>query len=123
VSRRVDRSERGSATLEAAVLFPATLLVVLLACEAFLYWHARDAALSAAQQGLSVAKVHGASAGAARAAQVAVDLGGIDEPAASAAGTAQLSVVVTGAAPSVLPGFAFRLREGAAGPAESYRAP
>ena len=106
-----------------AVLFPAALAIVLLVVQAALYWHAHDAALSAAQQGLSVAKVSGLPAGETRAAEVAAALGGIDAPRADGSTGAEVRVVVSGSAPSLLPGLTLTVSEAAAGPAEVFRGP
>ena len=117
------RNETGSTTLEVAVVFPAVLVLVLLVIQAALYWHARDAALSAAQQGLSAAKVAGLPAGQARAAYVAGQLGGIASPHATVSGGQEITVVVGGGAPSLVPGLVMRVSESAAGPSEGFRGP
>lgn len=117
------RGECGSTTLEIAVLFPAVLALVLLVIQAALYWHARDAALSAAQQGLAVAKVSGLATGETRAAEVAAALGGLGAPHAGGSTGTQVAVVVTGSVPSLLPGLTFTVSESAAGPAEVFRGP
>ena len=109
--------------MEIAVLFPAVLAIVLLVIQAALYWHARDAALSAAQQGLAVAKVAGLPAGETRAGDVATALGGLGSPQASGSAGAEVSVVVSGAVPSLLPGLTMTVRESAAGPTEAFRGP
>src|SRR2546427_84353 len=83
---------------------------------------ARAAALSAAQQGLAAAKVAGLRAGESRAAEVAASLGGIGSPEASGSARTRLSVVVTGVAPSLVPGLPMTVREAAAGPAEVFGA-
>jgi hypothetical protein len=121
-SRRL-RADSGSTTLEIAVLFPAVLALVLLVIQAALYWHARDAALSAAQQGLAVAKVSGLPAGETRAAEVAAALGGLGAPHADGSTGTEVAVVVTGSAPSLLPGLTFTVRESAAGPPEVFHGP
>jgi Flp pilus assembly protein TadG len=117
------RSEDGSTTLEVAVVFPAVLVLVLLVIQAALYWHARDTALSAAQQGLSVAKVSGLAVGQSRAEYVAAQLGGITAAHASAAGGAEITVVVSGGTPSLVPGLTMKVSESAAGPSEAFSAP
>jgi len=53
--------ERGSVTLEAVLVYPVTLLLVLLAIHTALWFHARNLALAAAQEGLRAARVHGGS--------------------------------------------------------------
>jgi hypothetical protein len=117
------RGERGSTTLEIVVIFPAALVLVLLVLQGALYWHARDAALSAAQQGLAAAEVAGPAAGAARASQVATGLGGIVAPHADARGGNLLRVEVSGSAPGLVPLLSLSVDESASGPSEAFRAP
>lgn len=64
--------ERGVATIEMAVLFPVTLLMVFAIIQFGVWYHASDVAKAAAQEGVRAARVEGAnaSAGAARADQV-----------------------------------------------------
>ena len=120
---RLRGDDNGSTTVEIVVIFPAALALVLVVLQAALYWHARDAALSAAQQGLATAEVSGPAAGAARASQVATGLGGIVSPHAQASGGPLLRVQVSGAAPSLLPVVAMSVNESASGPSEAFRGP
>ncbi|MEV0623981.1 TadE family protein [Nonomuraea sp. NPDC050404] len=53
--------ERGSATLEAALVYPAVLLLVLLTMNTALWFHARNLAMAAAQEGLRAGRNHGSS--------------------------------------------------------------
>lgn len=46
------RDERGSVSLELAVVFPAVLLLVFLTVQTGIYYYARTLALTAAQEGL-----------------------------------------------------------------------
>lgn len=115
--------EKGSVTLEVTVLFPGVLVIVFLVVQAALCWHAQNAALSAAQQGLAVARVAGISQGEARARQVANELGGVHSVDVTGAGDRDLTIVVSGSAPVLLPGVHVTVREMASGPAEGFRAP
>ncbi|MEU2514517.1 TadE/TadG family type IV pilus assembly protein [Streptomyces syringium] len=59
--------DRGALSLELMMVFPAVLLLVMLAVHVGLWWHARNVALAAAQQGVERARVRGASIGAGTA--------------------------------------------------------
>ena len=48
------QGERGSITLQTAILFPVMLLIILAAFQAGLYWYTQSAALAAAQEGVRV---------------------------------------------------------------------
>jgi Flp pilus assembly protein TadG len=53
--------ERGSATLEIAVLGPTLLLLVFTIVQASLWFYARSLALAAAQEGVAAGRAYGAS--------------------------------------------------------------
>ena len=53
--RRVGRGERGAATVEVVLLFPAMILMVWIALGAGMYHWGRTAALNAAQTGAAAA--------------------------------------------------------------------
>lgn len=57
------RADRGSATLEIAILGPALLLVVFAVVQLALWSYARSLALAAAQEGAAAAAAHGSRAG------------------------------------------------------------
>jgi Flp pilus assembly protein TadG len=59
--------ERGSGTLEAALVYPAVLLLVLLTLNTALWFHARTLAMAAAQEGLRAGRAHGSSLSAGQA--------------------------------------------------------
>ena len=68
--RRVGRGERGAATVEVVLLFPAMILMVWIALGAGMYHWGRTAALNAAQTGAAAAAAEdGTIADCARAAQ------------------------------------------------------
>lgn len=48
------QGERGSITLQIAILFPVMLLIIMAAFQAGLYWYTQSAALAAAQEGVRV---------------------------------------------------------------------
>lgn len=68
--RRLGRGERGAATVEVVLLFPAMILMVWIALGAGMYHWGRTAALNAAQTGAAAAAAEdGTIADCARAAQ------------------------------------------------------
>lgn len=101
--------ERGSLTLELAVVFPAVLAVLMLVVQTGLYLYAREVALDAARQGADAARLQTGtvSAGLAAAETFArrAGSGSLLDPQASATGsTGELvRITVTGHAPSLLP--------------------
>lgn len=124
VSRhRIDAGERGSVTLELALIFPMVMLLVFGMVQAGIYFHARNIALAAAQEGARAASVENGSAGAgeAAAAQFATRVGGgmiTDINAAAARGTTA-TVVVTCRTFSLVPGTeSLQVRQSASLPVE-----
>ena len=118
------REERGSASLQLAVLLPVLFGVMFLGLQAALVYHARTIALAAATDGARAAAVEGgtSSDGAAAATDFLAQAGGSDV-LEHAAVTAQRSagsatVTVTGTALTVLPGWHPAIRQSATLPAE-----
>ena len=118
------RGERGSASLELAVVFPVVLLLVFTIVQAGIYFHARTLAITAAQEGLRAAStVTGAAdEGQDQAASFltrAAD-GWITNPTINAQRTpTTATVTVTGRAISLLPGVpGLPIHQEATGPVE-----
>jgi len=117
--------ERGSATLEAAVVYPAVLLLILLAVNTALWFHARNIALSAAQEGLRVGRAYGSSftAGQGMAERFAQEVGGsfLQSPVVNV-GRAGNTVVVTvrGQAISLVPLLDLTVEQEARAPLEKW---
>jgi Flp pilus assembly protein TadG len=61
--KRVAGGETGVSTLEAVLVFPALLLLLMLIIQFALWYHASSIATAAAQDGARAARVEGASAG------------------------------------------------------------
>ncbi|MHB1615126.1 MAG: TadE/TadG family type IV pilus assembly protein [Actinomycetes bacterium] len=124
-ARRPD-GERGSFTLELAVLFPVFLLLVLVIVQAALYFFARSIALSAAQRGADTARLqgHNPAEGLTAATRFATEQGNgvLTALAISTAGSTatQVSVTVTGRALTIVPGLGFTIRQVATAPRETY---
>ena len=128
VRRRVlPASDRGSITLELAIVFPVLLLIVTALIQYALWFHARSLALAAAQQGVSVARAYGSTTAAGRDSALAfvADHGADTLLAASATASrqaaGQVQVVVTGRSLSLLPGMGgIAVSQSAAGPVERF---
>ena len=118
--------DRGSITLELAIVFPALLLIVTALVQYALWFHARSLALAAAQQGVSVARGYGSTPGAGRDSALAfvADHGAdtlLNPAATSTTSGTQVQVVVAGRSLSVLPGVAGpAVWQAAAGPVEHF---
>lgn len=119
------RGDRGSATLQLVVVFPAFLLIVLLVVQAALIWHARNVAEAAAQEGLRSARLLDGSSAAGQASarsfleQTAGDL--LAVPTVRVERDAmQARVEVRGRALSLVPGVRPRVVAAAAGPIERF---
>jgi Flp pilus assembly protein TadG len=124
---RASDRDRGSVTVELAIVFPALLLIVTALIQYALWFHARSLALAAAQQGVAVARAYGSTADAGRDTALAfvTDHGAGTLLSASAAtsnpAVGQVQVVVTGRSLSVLPGVAGpAVSQAAAGPVERF---
>lgn len=127
VWRRVAGRDRGSVTVELAIVFPALLLIVGAFVQYALWFHARSLALAAAQQGVSVARAYGSTTEAGRNSAMAfvVDHGSdtLLSPVVSASrpGPGEVQLVVSGRSLSVLPGTAgIAVSQSAAGPIERF---
>ncbi|MFF3671599.1 TadE family protein [Microtetraspora malaysiensis] len=117
--------ERGSATLEAAIVYPAVLLLILLAVNTALWFHARNIALSAAQEGLRVGRAYGSSlsAGQGTAERFARQVGGsfLQSPTVNVDRTGDTVVVtVRGQAISLVPLLNLTVEQVARAPMEKW---
>lgn len=120
------RSERGSATLEIAILGPALLLLVFAIVQASMWFYARSLAMAAAQEGASAGRAYLADPGAAsREAQAWLDRNAGDSLTSASVSTAassqSLRVEVSGRALAVVPGWSGpTVRQFAEGPLEGF---
>ena len=106
--RRQLRVERGAVTLETVVIWPTILAAIFAIIQGGLWFHARNVALGAAQEGARAASVESRGDGAERAAEFISDAGGpgvitISDITQVESGDI-VTITVTGRAPSVLPG-------------------
>lgn len=121
------RDERGSVSLELVVVFPAVLLVLFVGIQVALYFHARNVALAAAQEGLRAARAENGTAalGGQRAEDFLRSAGGssvltgvnVDEVRSAT----DASITVSGDALVVIPFVPMpRVSQTAAGPVERF---
>ena len=122
---RRGRDERGSALVEAVLVFPALLLAVMLIIQFALYFHAQSVAEAAAQDAVTHARhTQGTEAEARAAGYAALDQLGprlltrrevtVDRGPETARAT------VTATVASLVPGLHLRIEETAAGPVERF---
>jgi TadE-like protein len=122
--------ERGVATIELAVIFPVTLLIVFAIIQFGVWYHASDVAKAAAQEGVRAARVEGGSAqaGVDRANQI------LDQDARSMIGHRRVvpfrnqdvaRIEVTGTCVRIMPipGLSLPVHAVAESPVERFRAP
>ncbi|HEY8722153.1 TadE family protein [Pengzhenrongella sp.] len=120
-------NERGSTSLELAILFPVLLLVITGLVQFGLWFHARSLALVAAEEGVTAARTYHSGEGAATArARQFLDNNAADTLAditvtASRSGAERIRVEVTGRALSILPGVPGpAVAQSAQGPVERF---
>jgi Flp pilus assembly protein TadG len=123
--------QRGSATVELAVLFPAFLVLVFSGVQAAQWYHVRSLCLAAADAGVQTGRKAGATqADASRAAAgflARAGAGAAGDPVVSTAEStpAQVRVQVTASVPRVLPlpGLSMRVTQSAQAPRERFTLP
>lgn len=120
-------SERGSASLEIAILGPALLLAIFAVVQAALWFYARNLALAAAQEGLDAARAYQASsdAGVTRAQSFLQRAAGDSLQAATVSASAStpttVRIEVRGRSLSVIPGMSgIPVSQSAQGPVERF---
>jgi Flp pilus assembly protein TadG len=123
-------SDRGSATLEIAILGPALLLLIFAIVQTALWFYARSLALAAAQEGVDAARGYQASsqAGVTRAEAFLQRAAGdsLQSATVSAAGSTPtvVRIEVRGHSLSVIPGLpGLSVSQSAVGPVERFTQP
>jgi Flp pilus assembly protein TadG len=117
--------ERGSAAVQSAILFPIVLLLVFGIIQGALWFHARNIALGAAQEGARVASAEGGAGGELRAHEFVRNLTGGTlirdlEVSGTATGEA-VTITVAGNAPGLVPGVSgLTVRQSATAPIERF---
>jgi hypothetical protein len=122
---RTPRRDGGSAAISIAIIFPAVAILFLALAQAVMVAAAREVALSAAEDGLRVARARNGTLprGQAAAATFAHREPVLLSPTATASGTTTITVQVHGYAPSLLPGVHLRIEGTARGARERFTTP
>lgn len=119
-------ADEGSIALETVIAFPAAMLAVLLTLNAALWYHARNTALAAAQEGVRVGRAYGhhPANGAATALAFTRTAGNgfLLSPMVDTNGSNATTVVcrVRGKAVSLIPGLHLSVDQVARGPVERF---
>lgn len=118
-------SDRGAGTLELVVVFPVVLLLIFTIIQAALFYHAKNVALAAAQEGVRAATAFQASGSAgstrARGFLGTAGAGALKSPRVrQERRNRQVTVTVSGSAPSIVPGVDLAVRQTATGPQERF---
>ena len=123
-SRRRRLDERGSVTIQMVFLMPALFLVMFLGVQGALYYHAREVALAAAQEGARQAgsETGTRESGVATANTFLHDAGGSEVMTSTSVlgsrTTTTATLTVTGKSLSVIPGWHLRVTQSASTPVE-----
>lgn len=125
--RATPRDDRGSVSLEIAILGPALLLLVFSVVQVSLWFCARSLALAAAQEGVNAARTYSADpgSGVTRARAFINEQAGdsLTQTTVTSAGSSPtlIRIQVTGRSLSVLPGVpGIEVTQSAAGPIERF---
>ena len=123
--RVVERDQCGAVSAELVIATPLLLLLILGVIQFALWQHAEHVASAVAQQGLSVARLQGETAGAGKseAQSVLGELGPklLNEPSITASrGSVTTTVIVSGRTESILGVFSLPVTATASGPTEHY---
>ncbi|PZF82762.1 TadE/TadG family type IV pilus assembly protein [Jiangella anatolica] len=124
------RPERGAATLELVVLFPVVLLITFGVIEGALWYHARNVALAAAEEGVRVATGNGSTLadGLTEARSFAAEAGADGVLSAvtvtGSGGEVEITITVEGSSQSLFPGWSgHQVSQTASGPVERFTGP
>ncbi len=128
--RRATQRDRGAATLELVVIFPVVLLITFGVIEAALWYHARNVAIAAAEEGVRAATGDGgtADAGVEEATDFALRAGSDDVLSNVTVGSTSddnvISITVTGHSLTLFPGWSgHEVAQTATGPIEQFTEP
>ena len=119
------RGEAGVATLAAVLVVPAVVLVILMASQAVVYWHASQLATAAAQEGVRAAQVlDGTEADAQAHAQDFLAQAGpalVLSPSVHVTRSADRArVEIQATAARLVPGLSLDIHADASGPVERF---
>ena len=118
-------ADAGSAAVTIAIIFPAIAVLFLAMAQAVMVAAAHDVAMSAAEEGLRVARAHGSTfaRGQAAATGFARHEPVLLSPRTAVSGAATVIVNVQGRAPSLLPGVHLVVSGTARGAREVFTTP
>ena len=120
---RRSHGDRGMTTSQVAIVFPALLLFIMLIVQYGLWFHAKQVADTAAAEALDAAQTPTGSAddGHRAAQSFLAGSGNLDEVTIDVErDLEQVQVVITGAAPQLVPGFAWNVTATARAPVERF---
>lgn len=123
--------DRGSATVQYAVLLPLFLLLFLTAAQAGLWWYARSLCLTAAQQGAQAGRTVTGTAGEAQGTALSfltrTGSGAVADPTVTTAGSTSTTVRVEVSATAMrvlpLPGLNLRVSQSVEAAKERFTTP
>jgi Flp pilus assembly protein TadG len=122
----VERGERGTATTQLVVVFPAVFLMLMLVVQFGLWYHGSHVAIAAAQEGARAARTEGSSA--AEGQRVAERfLAEVNDDVIQGVvvrvqrDTEQATVEVSGESIELVPGFRIPIKAVSHGPVERFR--
>jgi Flp pilus assembly protein TadG len=122
------RRDDGALILTYVIVVPVFMLAVMVIIQGALWYLAREAALTAARQGVDAARVPGGSLAAGRAAALAFarhDASGylLDPAAFDRKILTTIQIVVSGRVPTFIPGLPINISEVVQAPVEQFVAP
>jgi Flp pilus assembly protein TadG len=125
--KRARRDERGDAAVEAVLITPVLLFLIMIVIQFGLWYHASHVAEAAAQEGTSAARVEGATAqdGRDRAQQFMAGAAPALVSGVTVTATRDGNVTrveVDGTVGSLVPGLRFHVHGEAQSPVERFRA-
>lgn len=123
---RLRSAEDGSVSAEVAVAAPALMILILIAVQFGLWYHASNVARSAAQEGVRAARVEGATAadGEEEARRFLAEAGSKvvgDSGVTATRDASSARVEVRGTAAGVLPGIHLPVKAAVQSPVEAFR--
>nr|MDT0519843.1 TadE/TadG family type IV pilus assembly protein [Streptomyces sp. DSM 41633] len=123
-ARLRDKGDRGSGSVELAVLAVVVLFLVFAAIQTGMYFHARSVARSAATQGVEAGRQLGSGPGdgVAQAQELLAKYGTVRGASVSAEGSGaeQIRITVRGTVATLVPGFELDVVQSAEAPVERW---
>ncbi|MFE9481258.1 TadE/TadG family type IV pilus assembly protein [Streptomyces spororaveus] len=123
-ARLRNEGDRGSGSVELAVLAVVVLFLVFAAIQTGMYFHARSVARSAATQGVEAGRQLGAGPGdgVAQAQELLAKYGSVRGASVSADGSGpeQIRITVRGTVATLVPGFELDVVQSAEAPVERW---